>query len=285
MASFVRPHPPFDAPAAYYQPYLDRELREPTRGGLGRRGRHRARRHGPRQPARLSAAPRGDTRPWRATTVHHAHRPPDRPPHHLARERRDLREHHRALHGGPREDALRSPHVPKVLPYEGSAHVPFIVRVGSRCCRAGGPAPRTSDAVVDLMDVMPTLLDLAGVEVPGGGGRLLAQGGDHGARRTSACVRPRRALARLRAVQPVHRHESRQVRLVHAERGRALLRPRRGPREERDLSGDPAYAERVAELRAILIEKLRDREEGYVQDGGLVVEKEASGRARAVLER
>lgn len=53
------------------------------------------------------------------------------------------------------------------------------------------------------------------------------------------------------------------------------------PREERDLSGDPAYAERVAELRAILIEELRDREEGYVQDGGLVVGR----KPRVVLEQ
>ena len=53
------------------------------------------------------------------------------------------------------------------------------------------------------------------------------------------------------------------------------------PREEHDLAGDPACAERVAELRAILVEELRDREEGYVQDGKLVV-----GRTpKTMLER
>lgn len=53
----------------------------------------------------------------------------------------------------------------KSLPYEGSANVPFIIvppatRESARGC--------TSEALVELRDVMPTLLDCAGLHVPEG---------------------------------------------------------------------------------------------------------------------
>ncbi len=51
----------------------------------------------------------------------------------------------------------------KSLPYEGSAHIPFILR-GPHNGRV--PAGRTCDAVVELRDVMPTLLECAGLPVP-----------------------------------------------------------------------------------------------------------------------
>ena len=53
----------------------------------------------------------------------------------------------------------------KSLPYEGSARVPLIVSPPP-----GIEAPRgaRSDALVELRDIMPTLLDAAGLEVPDG---------------------------------------------------------------------------------------------------------------------
>jgi len=49
----------------------------------------------------------------------------------------------------------------KSLPYEGSAHVPFFVTTFNMGDQAG-----TSDALACLEDVFPTILDLAGIEVP-----------------------------------------------------------------------------------------------------------------------
>ena len=43
------------------------------------------------------------------------------------------------------------------------------------------------------------------------------------------------------------------------------------PRETHNLIDDPARAERIAELRGLLIDELEGREEGYVEDGKLVV--------------
>ncbi len=42
------------------------------------------------------------------------------------------------------------------------------------------------------------------------------------------------------------------------------------PREEHNLINNPAYAERISQLRHCLIDELKDREEGYVQNGKLV---------------
>ncbi|MDQ3701971.1 MAG: sulfatase-like hydrolase/transferase, partial [Chloroflexota bacterium] len=53
----------------------------------------------------------------------------------------------------------------KTFPYEGSARVPFLVYAPSWMGLARGVS---SDAPVGLQDVMPTLLDAAGVPVPDG---------------------------------------------------------------------------------------------------------------------
>jgi arylsulfatase A-like enzyme len=48
----------------------------------------------------------------------------------------------------------------KRTPYDGSAHVPLIVNT------PGGPGGQTCEKPVELMDVMPTFLDAAGVAAP-----------------------------------------------------------------------------------------------------------------------
>ena len=48
-------------------------------------------------------------------------------------------------------------HYQKMLPFESSAHIPFVVRYP----RAFAPGSR-SEALVDLLDIMPTALDVAG---------------------------------------------------------------------------------------------------------------------------
>ncbi|MGE7053689.1 sulfatase-like hydrolase/transferase, partial [Paenibacillus glucanolyticus] len=52
----------------------------------------------------------------------------------------------------------------KSLPYEGSTHVPFIVNDPGN--RLGLKRGAVSDSVVELRDIMPSLLEAAGVPVP-----------------------------------------------------------------------------------------------------------------------
>lgn len=50
----------------------------------------------------------------------------------------------------------------KARPFEGSARIPFVLRPPG----TWGMSPRVVDAPVGLQDVMPTLLDAAGIDVP-----------------------------------------------------------------------------------------------------------------------
>lgn len=159
----------------------------------------------------------------------------------------------------------------KGYPYEGSARVPLLL---------AGPASAGLDAgavchdIAELRDVMPTLLDCAGIPVPG-------------------AVEGRSLLPRSRgdASAPVRTH-------LHGEHtlfGQSLqwiTTPRwkyvwlsgegheqlfdldADPEETRDLARDPAHERQLALLRALLTQELADREEGYVADGRLVPGRE-----------
>jgi len=48
-----------------------------------------------------------------------------------------------------------------VYPYEGHAHIPFLAKV------PGGVKGKVVDDVVSMLDMVPTVLDLAGVDQPG----------------------------------------------------------------------------------------------------------------------
>lgn len=56
----------------------------------------------------------------------------------------------------------------KCEPFQGSAHVPFLLRLpgAKRRTAADGPEATVCDQPVGLQDVMPTLLDAAGVDAP-----------------------------------------------------------------------------------------------------------------------
>ena len=194
MASFVRPHPPFDAPAAYYQPYLDRELREPARGdwddveATERDGMIIDSPHGCRDATLRHEAMAG----YYGCITHIDHQ--------IGRlittlENDETYENTVVLFTADHGEMLFDhSSFRKVLPYEGSTHVPFIVRVGSRVLPEGKPAPRRSEAVVDLMDVIAHAARPRGRARSGGRGRLLPQGRDHGREEPRPRVPPRRAL-------------------------------------------------------------------------------------------
>ena len=168
--------------------------------------------------------------------------------------------------------------VAKNLPYEASARVPMMLRL------PGGAHPvRRSSAVAELMDVLPTFCDLAGVEAPEG-----ADG---------------------KSLVPVATGESTWLRdTLHGEhfnwassdavsddnqwitdgRFKYVWFPRTGREQLFDLDEDPTEcvdlsADRSADkdrLRRALTDALTGREEGYVADGELV----AGRMGRATLE-
>lgn len=278
MASFVRPHPPFDPPATYFERYLRCDLREPATGdwddvaATERDGMVLDSPHGCRDATLRHEAMAG----YYGCITHLDHQ--------IGRlitalENDETFENtvvvFTADHG---EMLFDHSCFRKVLPYEGSAHIPLIVRVGSRVLSRGHLVPRRSQALVELMDVMPTLLDVAGAKVPAGvegtslvgeltGERPLGRAYLHGEHSGS------REQSNHYIVTPHDKY------VWFTQTGvERYFDLDADPREGRDLAHDPAHARRVAELRGLLARELEGREEGYVRDGELVV-----GRAPKVM--
>lgn len=167
----------------------------------------------------------------------------------------------------------------KVLPYEGSTRIPFIVHVGKNVDVPGGErACGVSESTVELMDLMPTILEACSLPVPEDveGASLIGE-------LTGTAPLER---AYLHGEHSGSREQSNQW--IVTPHDKYIWFTQTGveqyfdldadPREERDLIDAAERAARIAELRAHLIEELAGREEGYVCDGELVV-----GRAPAVM--
>ncbi len=153
--SFHRPHPPADPPSVYFDSYRDREIPDPpigewarandvppsdinaARGHLSKRLLQNYARayyaqiaHIDNQVGRLLASLKGHGPTWVIFTSDHGEMLGD---HHLFR---------------------------KTYAYEGSARIPFIV------CPPGNAKVHACDAPVVLEDILPTVLDAAGIECP-----------------------------------------------------------------------------------------------------------------------
>ncbi|WP_294122649.1 arylsulfatase [uncultured Collinsella sp.] len=272
MTSFVRPHPPFDAPQAYFDLYRDADLREPAVGdwddveATERDGMIYDSIHGCRDAELRRQALAG----YYACITHMDHQ--------IGRlltalENDETYNDTVIVFCSDHGDMLFDHGLfRKVLPYEGSARIPFIVHVGKNIEMAGGGrATGKSESLVELMDLMPTLLDLCGLEIPEGveGSSLVGE------------LSGASALDRA-YVHGEHARDAEQSnQWIVTPHDKYLWFTQTGveqyfdldadPRETRNLIDDPACAERIAELCAALVSELEGREEGYVEDGKLVV--------------
>lgn len=144
----------------------------------------------------------------------------------------------------------------KSVPYEPSAHIPLLLRAPARFCL---PRGGVVDGVCCLEDIMPTLLDLAGVEIP--------------------------ATVEGRSLLPLARGEATSWRdyvpIEHSPLHQSLTDGREkfiwwvrdgheqffdltvDPHELHDLAPDPAAAPRLALWRERLVRELVGRPEGF----------------------
>ena len=155
----------------------------------------------------------------------------------------------------------------KAVPYEGSAGIPFLIYDPGNLLE--GRKNVQVQCLTELRDVMPTLLDMAGIPIPDSvdGKSLL----------------------------PVLRGEQEQVReYLHGEhsfraysnqfivttRDKYIWFTQSGeeqyfdlendPQEQHNLIHSPEKQARIQELRSCLIHELENREEGFVENGCLV---------------
>jgi arylsulfatase len=154
----------------------------------------------------------------------------------------------------------------KCLPYEGSARVPFILRGPHDSGIRRGAA---CNALVELRDVMPTLLDCAGLPIPESveGHSLLpiARGEAEGVRST---LHSEHTLFGQSIQWLTDGHEKY---IWFSQTGQEqLFNLDDDPQELHDLAGRPASADRLAHWRGSLVEELMGREEGFTDGKRLI---------------
>jgi arylsulfatase A-like enzyme len=147
--------------------------------------------------------------------------------------------------------------------YEGSVHVPLIVRMpGPAPSGAEGakPAGRTVEELVGLQDVMPTICELAGIEVPEGldGKSLARYVAAPGAEvpETAGPLRDVLVSYSLDSPQQTAMVTDGRYKYVYNEMGAVeeLYDVHDDPREEQNLIEEPDHREAANRLRERLIE-------------------------------
>ena len=160
-------------------------------------------------------------------------------------------------------------HWRKTYPYEGSAHVPFVVKWP----KSYGIAAGRVDNVVELRDVMPTFLEAAGAEVPtdidGKSVLQLAKGDTEGWRRYidmehATCYSDDNYWAAMTDGKTKY--------IWNFHNGtEQLFDLQRDPHELHNAVADKKYRKTLAAMRQALVEHLSERGEGFVKNGKLQV--------------
>ena len=267
MTSYVRPHAPYDAPQAFFDMYKDKELTPPIRGdwddesALRAHGREFNNIYGSSDPEQIRAQQVG----YYACITHIDYQ--------IGRLIQTLTD------DGSLSDTIimfisdhgemLSDHcfIRKSLPYRGSANIPFIV---------SGPGVRSgavSQSVAELRDVLPTLVELGGGEVPESIEGLSLKGElTDGTPISRGFVHGEHTYGSLGNHFIVTAHDKY---VWFTQSNSPLGREQyfnldKDPDEKHNAINDEQYAARIAEMRGWLIEELEGRPEGYVQDGKLV---------------
>lgn len=169
----------------------------------------------------------------------------------------------------------------KGYPYEGSARIPLLLSGPDL------PAGQVVDDVVELRDLMPTLLSLAGVHSPAGIDGLDlraswqrddaeedrdAETNDEDEDAEAAPLREHlhgeHTLGDGLSMQWIRTGRWKYVWLSH-DGTEQLFNLSQDPHECEDLSGDLHAADALARCRALLVAELEGRPEGFVVDGML----------------
>lgn len=268
MASYLRPHPPFDAPQYYFDLYKDKELAPPAVGdwesdnALKRNGRIYDSDSGPIDKELIHQAQVG----YYACITHLDHQ--------IGRLiqgliDQDVYYNSVIIFTSDHGEELCDHHLfRKSRPYEGSCHIPMIVSGGEHYL--GGSQNRVCHSIVELRDILPTTLELAKSDIP--------------------------EVIEGKSMMPLVADESKQIReWLHGEhshgyasnhwivtkKDKYIWYSQTGVEQYFDLEEDPKELhdlikkedrqERISYLRRQLIFSLTGREEGYTDGNQLIV--------------
>ena len=268
FTSYLRPHPPFDAPQCYFDMYRNKELTPPVVGdwcdeeALRARGRIFDSDTGPLDPELVREMQIG----YYACITHLDHQ--------IGRLIQALVENKLyddtiILFVSDHGELLGDHHLfRKSRAYQGSSRVPFLVSGGG--FRPEKPGSVKTD-VVELRDVMPTVLEAAGVQIPDSvegislWNTALKESGTHEVREY---LHGEHTLGEASSHWIITKDEKY---IWYSQTGEEqYFRIAEDPDELHNLIGSETAKERVEALRGLLIQELQDREEGFVREGRLV---------------
>ncbi|MBR5598157.1 MAG: arylsulfatase [Lachnospiraceae bacterium] len=275
MASYLRPHPPFDAPSWYFDLYNRKELTPPSIGNwenttlLEERGRYFDSLTGPIDPELIRQAQVG----YYACITHLDHQ--------IGRLIMALTEHElqndtvilfTSDHG---EELCDHHFFRKSMPYQGSIHIPMIL--SGNLSFAGLEPGAICHDVVELRDVMPTLLEIAGASIPETVDGLsllsMARSQDNNVRADSD-IPLRDYIHGEHSYGPLSNHyivTSIDKYCWFTETGKEqYFNLEKDPKELHDGIHDSDYQSRINYLRSLLIQELKNRPEGF-SDGEVLI--------------
>ncbi|WP_190279478.1 arylsulfatase [Ornithinibacillus gellani] len=275
--SYVRPHPPFDPPQTFYDMYRDMDMPEPPVGDWAMQDDEKQMGFNPitdrgiapkRRLQRAQAA-------YYALITHIDHQ--------IGRFIQAMQEYGVyndtvILFTSDHGELMGDHHLfRKSLPYEGSAKVPFIVADPGNNLNI--EKNTRANEVVEMRDIMPTLLDAAGIAIP-----------DTVDGESTIPICQGKTIDWRSYLHGEHMYGKESYHYVtdgyekyiwFSQTGKEqYFDLRDDPQELHNLADKPAYAERIKALRDFLIKKLENREEGYSDGKNLIVGQPA----KAVLD-
>jgi arylsulfatase len=270
--SFARPHSPYDPPADYFDRYLHTDLPQPAIGDWvdgenGGRSRDPNAWRGQLGERDLKRARAG----YYGSITHIDHQ--------VGRIMRYLRDN--KLDGNTvvvvtsdHGDMLGDHHLlRKVRPYEGATHIPMIVRLPARLRGAG--ADQVS-APVALHDVMPTILDAIGIDIPEtvtGSSMVPLIQGSQGAPWREFVHGEYTRHPQAPAMHFLAGAEWKYIWLADAD-VEQLFHLATDPYETHDLAHEPAHANTLRAWRQRLVSTLEPRQSSLTRDGDLRAQKD-----------
>lgn len=265
-ASFFAPHQPFTPPAYYFDKYMQMDIPEPSVGDW-------ARVH--------DSPPRGpDVNAWHICLGRDQYRRMcagyygsiEHNDHQIGRLLRHVPPNTVIVYTSDHGEMLGDHQLArKRVGYEGSANIPLLVQLPGKQGRA---QQREIDAPVELMDIMPTLLDLAGVACPEtvDGQSLVPLIRNEPGTEWRTHIHGECAFVGSQESGTQFVTDGREKYIWYPGTGvERFFDLRSDPTELHDLSADPAHADRVSHWRGILIREIAERPEGFVRDGKLAV--------------
>lgn len=162
--SYFHPHPPITPPQFYYDRYMSMDMPEPTKSVWSQLFTEPSKGY-PHGCLRQKLDPR-QMKQYRAAyyaQINHIDDQINRVFHALSNNHIDMNNTLVVFTSDHGEMLGDHQYAGKTVPYQGSVRVPLIVKLPGDTFKE---ELHTCDATVELMDIMPTILDCAGVGIP-----------------------------------------------------------------------------------------------------------------------